>query len=338
MIISRTPFRVSFFGGGTDYPQWYLKEGGAVLSTTIDKYVYMTCRYLPPFFEVPHRIVWSRVETPARIVDIQHPAIREGLRMLGFNDGEGLDIHYQGDLPARSGMGSSSAFAVGLINALSALKGIDVGRHDLALKAIRLERDILKETVGGQDQVAAAYGGLNHIEFFQSGNITVNPVAISRPRLAELESSIMLFYSGISRYASAVAAETVANLDTKKDILHKMRRLVDEALAILAGSGPLSRFGELLHQSWLLKRELSTRISNEAINRAYAQACEAGALGGKLLGAGESGFMAFFVPPERRKIVLMALGDLLYVPCRFVEQGSKIIHRDGESMESVRES
>ncbi len=336
MIISRTPFRVSFFGGGTDYPQWYLKEGGAVLSTTIDKYVYLTCRYLPPFFEVPHRIVWSRVENPARIVDIQHPAIREGLRMLGFNDSEGLDIHYQGDLPARSGMGSSSAFAVGLIRALSALKDSHIDKHDLALKAIHLERDVLQETVGGQDQVAAAYGGLNHIEFLPSGEIVVNPVAPRPPRLAELEASLMLFYTGISRYASEVAAETVANLDKKAESLREMRRLVDEAMAVLAGNGPLSRFGELLHRSWLLKRELSPRVSNDAIDRAYTRALDAGALGGKLLGAGEAGFMVFFVPPERRKIVLMALGDLLYVPFRFSWQGSTIIHHDRESTEPER--
>ncbi len=332
MIISRTPFRVSFFGGGTDYSQWYLKNGGAVLSATIDKYLYITCRYLPPFFEVPHRIVWSRVENPARIEDIQHPAIREGLKALGFTDAEGLDIHYQGDLPARSGMGSSSSFAVGLIKALSALKGAHINKHELALKAIELEQDILRETVGSQDQTAVAYGGLNHIEFLCSGEIVVNPIALHPARLQELESSLMLFYSGISRFSSEVAAEIVTHMGQRNEHLRKMRKMVDESIDTMTNTGSLDKFGELLHQNWLLKRELSPRMSNSTIDGIYARARAAGALGGKLLGAGEAGFMMFFVPPDRRAAVLKALDGLLYVPFRFSWQGSTIIHYDPETI------
>jgi D-glycero-alpha-D-manno-heptose-7-phosphate kinase len=330
MIISRTPFRISFFGGGTDYPGWYRKQGGQVLSTTIDKYCYVTCRYFPPFFDCRHRVVWSRIETVDGLEEIEHPLVRGVLPELGFDDTRGVEIHYQGDLPARSGMGTSSSFAVGLVKALLALKGKMLSSHELALEAIRLEQEVLKETVGSQDQVAAAYGGLNRIQFQPDGDIRVEPVAIPAPRIEELESHLMLFYSGTSRLASEVAKSVVANLDAKAALLRKMHAQVDEALDILAGSGPISAFGRLMNEAWVMKRELSAQVTNDKIDGYYAKAKAAGALGGKLLGAGESGFMLFFVPPERRAEVKWALVDLLHVPFRFSRQGSTIIHYDPE--------
>ena len=196
MIVSRTPYRMSFFGGGTDYPQWYLKEGGAVLSTTIDKYCYISCRYLPPFFNIKHRVVWSHIETVNTISEILHPAVREGLRYLEFDDSVGLEIHHQGDLPARSGIGSSSSFSVGLIHALTALQGQTIEKHEIALRAIELEQDRLKEHVGSQDQMAAAHGGLNVIRFDRSGDIQVEPVAAPSSRVQELQSRLVLLYAG----------------------------------------------------------------------------------------------------------------------------------------------
>jgi D-glycero-alpha-D-manno-heptose-7-phosphate kinase len=334
MIISRTPFRISFFGGATDYPDWYLREGGSVLSTTIDKYNYLTCRYLPPFFEMRHRIVWSRIENVFDIDEIQHPAIRGCLQMMDFPNDHGLDIHYQGDLPARSGMGSSSAFAVGLINALTALRGKRIGKHPLALAAIHLEQDVLRDAVGAQDQVAAAYGGLNRIDFLRSGEIRVEPVILPPARIAEFEGHLMLFYTGISRFGSEIAAQIIANIGQRSGALRRMRGMVDEAIDILAGTGPLSDFGSLLHEGWLLKRGLSERVTNSNVDAIYHTAMEHGALGGKLLGAGESGFMLFLVPPERQAAVKQALG-LLHVPFRLSWQGSTIIHYDPESNLSI---
>jgi D-glycero-alpha-D-manno-heptose-7-phosphate kinase len=327
MIISRTPFRVSFFGGGTDYPAWYLKEGGAVLSTTIDKYCYITCRYMPPFFrELKHRVVWRHVETVLTLWDILHPAIREGLPFLGFDDSIGLEIHYQGDLPARSGMGSSSSFAVGLIKALTALRQQMISKHDLALKAIELEQEVLKEDVGSQDQVAAAYGGLNVIRFLTSGEILVEPITIPQGRKNELQSRLLLFYSGTGRFASKVATSVIANLSDRRQVLTRMRSCVEDALAILAGNGSLDDFGLLLHESWTLKRQQSEMVSNPLVDGIYEKAREHGALGGKLLGAGSSGFMIFYVPPERQPDVIRALSDYLHVPFKFDNEGCTLIY------------
>ncbi|MBM4244051.1 MAG: kinase [Deltaproteobacteria bacterium] len=326
MILSRTPFRLSFFGGGTDYPAWYRREGGAVLSTTIDKYCYLSVRQLPPFFTTRHRVVWSHVETVGTIAEILHPAVREGLRLLGYDDTTGIEIHHQADLPARAGMGSSSSFAVGLVKALTALRGQMIGRHALALTAMRLEQEVLAENVGSQDQVAAAYGGLNLIEFRKSGEIRVDPVTARPDRLVELQRHLMLFYTGTSRFASAIAGDMLANLDARRAALLRMRAMVDEALAILTGDGSLDDFGRLLHESWLLKRSLSPMISNETVDDLYAKAVRHGALGGKLLGAGSSGFLCFFVPPHRQASVLRALAGHLHVPFAFENEGSRIIH------------
>lgn len=330
MIIAQTPFRISFFGGGTDYPSWYLEHGGAVLSATIDKYCYVTCRYFPPFFDCKHRVVWSKIETVGGLDEIQHPLVRGALTELGFDDSRGVEVHYQGDLPARTGMGSSSSFAVGLVKALHGLQGRMTERHDLALEAIRLEQDVLNETVGSQDQVAAAYGGLNRIEFGQDGNIRVEPLILPKTRVEELESHLMLFYTGTSRLASEIAKTVVANLPKHKEDLSRMRLMVDEAVNVLAGGGPIVAFGRLLNETWEIKRGLSPQVSNPVIDGIYDKARAAGAIGGKLLGAGESGFMLFFVPPERRADVKWALIDLLNVPFRFSWNGSTIIHYDPE--------
>ena len=337
MIISRTPFRISFFGGGTDYPQWYEKEGGAVLSTTIDKYCFISCRYLPPFFDVKHRIVWSHIETVSTISEILHPAIREGLRFLDFDDSLGLEIHHQGDLPARSGIGSSSTFSVGLIKALTALRGQIISKHDLALKAIELEQSVLKENVGSQDQVAAAYGGFNVIRFLTNGDVQVEPVTISLSRIVELRSRLLLFYTGESRLSSDVAKQVIENLPEKKEQLREMRHLVDQAVTILSSNECLDAFGGLLHETWLRKRELSPAVTNATIDEIYKTALKRGALGGKLLGAGGAGFIMFYVPLEKQEAVKKALSRYLHVPFDFENTGSTLIYYAPDGAEMVGE-
>ena len=328
MIISRTPYRISFFGGGTDYPAWYLKEGGAVLSTTIDRYCFISARYLPPFFETRHRVVWSRIETVWRSADIQHPAVREGLRFLKFDDTRGIEIHHQGDLPARSGIGSSSSFVVGLIKALSALRGEMISKQALADKALELEQQVLKEHVGSQDQIAAAYGGINVIHFLENGDFRVEPVTVPGPRLRELEARLLLLYTGASRTSSDLAAGLVAGLADKRHTLRRMRAMVDEAVVILGSQTSLDDFGRLLHESWSLKRDLTPVMTNAVVDEIYETARRHGALGGKLLGAGSSGFMVFYVPLERQPAVIEALSAYLRVPFRFESEGSTIIYYD----------
>jgi D-glycero-alpha-D-manno-heptose-7-phosphate kinase len=326
MIISRTPFRVSFFGGGTDYPAWFEREKGAVLVTTIDKYCYLTCRWLPPFFPHRHRIVYSKIENAPDVAQIAHPAVRESLRHVGID--AGVEIHHDGDLPARSGLGSSSAFTVGLLNALYALKGRMVSRMQLAVDAIRVERDLAGEAVGSQDQVSTAHGGLNRIEFGSGGDVLVTPVTLPCERKRELESHLMLFFTGFTRDASSIAAKQIENTASKTTELRAMYGMVDEAVGILASDTDLSEFGRLLHETWTLKRRLSDAITNERIDRMYELARAAGALGGKLLGAGGGGFLLLFVPPERRAAVGAALASELHVPFRFEHQGTQIIFYD----------
>ena len=328
MIISRTPYRLSFFGGGTDYPQWYLKEEGAVLSVTIDKYCYVSCRYLPPFFNIKHRIVWSHIETVASIAEILHPAVREGLRFLGFDDSQGVEIQHQGDLPARSGIGSSSSFSVGLVKALTGLKGGMLGKMELARQAMTLEQDILKETVGSQDQVAAAFGGLNFIRFLKNGQIQVEPVTLSSARVAELEQSLVLLYTGTSRLGSEIAKNVTSNFSMRSAELIEMRGMVDKGLSILSGAEPVEEFGKLLHKSWMLKRTLSDDISNITIDEIYKKALTNGAIGGKLAGAGGSGFMLFFVPIPKQANFLVAMTPYICVPFAFTQSGSNIIYYD----------
>ncbi len=323
MIITRTPFRISFLGGGTDYPGWYRAHGGAVLATTIDKYCYITCRYLPPFFENRHRVVYSKVENCQTVDEIEHPAVREGLRFFGF--GRGVEIHHEGDLPARSGMGSSSSFMVGLLHALHALRGEIASKKQLAQEAIHIEQDMIKENVGSQDQVSAAYGGFNHISFHPSGDISVHPVPLSPTRLVELNSHLMLFYTGVKRTASDVAASYANDIESKKRQLRIMKDLLEESLGILSGNGSLNGFGDLLHEAWLVKRSFSSAVTNSHVETIYDTARRSGALGGKLLGAGGGGFMLLFAPPACHKTIRDSLTSLIHVPFEFESAGTQII-------------
>ncbi len=329
MIISRTPFRISFFGGGTDYPGWYRQHGGAVLATTIDKYCYLTCRVLPPFFEHRIRVVYSKIENCQEVADIQHPAVREVLRHLRFE--RGVEIHHDGDLPARSGMGSSSAFTVGLLHALYGLLGRMPSKRQLAADAIHVEQQRLRENVGSQDQVLAAYGGFNRIEFPVEGDPVVMPATVGRERLALLNDHLMLFYSGIARTASDIAETYVHDLGSRRRQLRLMGEMVDEAIEILSGTGDLTQFGKLLDEAWQAKRSLSASVSSPEVETIYAEATAAGAIGAKLIGAGGGGFMLLFVPPERQAAVKERLRRLIYVPFRFDSSGSQIIFFDSEA-------
>lgn len=323
MVISRTPYRISFFGGGTDYPSWYLKYGGRVLTTSINKYCYITCRYLPPFFEHRIRVVYSKIENCHTYKEIQHPAVREVLRFLKLK--RGLEIHHDGDLPARSGMGSSSSFTVGLLHALYALINIMPTKHRLAMESIHIEQNLIKETVGSQDQMIAAYGGLNLINFSTSGEITVMPVTIAQKRLEKLNDHLMLFYTGIKRTASDVASSYVKDIENKQDHLLAMNKMVDEAMSVLCSHQCISKFGELLHEAWMLKRDLSSQVSNQEVDGYYARARANGAIGGKIMGAGGGGFMVLFVAPEAQNHMKRTLKELLFVPVKFESSGTQII-------------
>jgi len=333
MIISRTPFRISLFGGGTDYPAWYRKQGGEVLATTIDKYCYLTCRYLPPFFEHRIRLVYSKIENCHSVDEIAHPAVRSVLRHLKFD--RGLELHHDADLPARSGMGSSSAFTVGLLHALYALQGQIVSKRQLAQESIHIEQDMLQETVGCQDQILAAYGGFNHIAFQADGEgvmtpFVVKPLWLGPERVEELRSHLMLFYTGIKRTASTVAESYIGDIERHDSQLRALRDMVRKAIVILSGRQEVTQIGELLHDSWMIKRSLSPAVANPEVDGIYEQARAAGAIGGKVLGAGGGGFMLFFAPPIRQKTLLEKLSKLIHVPIRFETQGSQIVFNDPE--------
>jgi D-glycero-alpha-D-manno-heptose-7-phosphate kinase len=326
MIVCRTPYRISFFGGGTDYAAWYREHGGAVLATTINKYCYLTCRYLPPFFDHRFRVVYSKIENAQRVEDIRHGAVRETLKFLGVD--RGLEIHHDGDLPARSGMGSSSSFTVGLLHAVHALHGRLPSRHQLATEAIEIERERLKETVGSQDQVSAAYGGLNHVTFLPDGEFSVRPMTLPHQRVSELESHLLLFYTGIARTASQVAASFVPHLHDRRRELRILKDMVDESVAILTGRQDIESFGTLLHEAWEAKRNLGPQVSSSDIDDIYARARAAGASGGKLIGAGGGGFLLLFAPPDRHQRLREALAPLLHVPFTFEFSGSQVIFVD----------
>jgi len=323
MIISRTPFRISFFGGGTDYPVWYRENGGAVLGTTIDKYCYITCRCLPPFFEHKHRIVYSQTELVHSLDEIHHPSARETLRFMGITDG--VEIHHDGDLPARTGLGSSSSFTVGLLHALYALKGVMPSKLQLAKDAIHIEQDILKENVGSQDQVLAAFGGLSRIDFSGDHDIVIKRITISPKRLESLQEHLMLFFTGFSRTASEIAGEQIKQTPHRKKELTEMLGMVEEAVGILNSERDLEDFGKLLHRHWMLKRGLTDKISTPYTDFLYETAMKAGASGGKLLGAGGGGFILFFVKPELQPQVSQSLHGVLQVPFRFEGSGSQIV-------------
>jgi len=324
MIISRTPFRISLFGGGTDYPIWFRKHGGAVWGAAIDKYCYISVRYLPPFFQHRHRIVYSNVELVHRIGEIQHPVVRGVLSEMVIE--EGLEIHHDADLPARSGLGSSSSFTVGLLNALYALRGQMVTKRGLAKEAIRIEQEVLREAVGSQDQIWAAYGGVNRISFSQDGSFEVAPIILRAARRAELEQSLMLVFTGFSRYATESASVQIKNMDQRTQQLSTMLSMVDHSLEIIQSeNASLIEIGKLLHEGWRLKRELAETVSTSQIDEIYEAGRRAGAVGGKLLGAGGGGFMVFFVEPDKHARVREALKNLIHVSIRFSDEGSKIV-------------
>jgi D-glycero-alpha-D-manno-heptose-7-phosphate kinase len=331
MITTRTPLRISFFGGGTDYPVWYREHGGSVLATTIDKSCYVTCRWLPPFFEYHSRITYSQFENVSHNQDIRHPAVRGCLQFMGIE--EGVEIHHIADLPARTGLGTSSAFTVGLLLGLYALKNQMRDKRALATDAIFVEQEVIGEAVGSQDQVSAAYGGFNRIDFSSNGAIETKPVLASASRVADLESHLMLYFTGFSRIASEIAAEQINLTPIRQKELELMRQMVDEAEGIVMNPNRrLDEFGSLLHESWNLKRSLTQKISNPHLDDIYEAGRSAGALGGKLLGAGGGGFMLFFVPPERQAAVRARLAKLLCVPFGFSNKGSQVVVYEPEEM------
>jgi len=324
MITTRTPLRVSFFGGGTDYPVWYREFGGSVLSTAIDKCCYITCRRLPPFFEYHSRVSYSKIENVVKNSDIQHPSVRACLQYLGIE--EGVEIHHVADLPARTGLGTSSAFTVGLLLGLYALQEKMRDKHALAADAIHVEQEVLKESVGSQDQVAAAYGGFNRINFNQDGGIDARQLLTSPERLVHLQQHFALFFTGFVRTASEIAKEQIKMTLQRKRELQTMLDMVDEAEAIVTNPNrSLHEFGKLLHESWQLKRSLTQSISNSRLDEIYDAGRSAGAIGGKLLGAGGGGFMLFFVPPERRRELRNRLKKFLCVPFGFSNRGSHVV-------------
>ena len=325
MIISRTPFRISFFGGGTDYPAFYEENGGAVLSTSINKYCYVICRYLPPFFDYNYRIRYRKQEEVQSIPEIKHPSVRECLSFVNLD--RGVEIQHNADLPAMSGLGSSSAFTVGLLNALYALKGKMTTKRQLALDAIHVEQDRIGESVGSQDQTIASFGGFNKIEFGGRQKITVHPITIDQDKLDSLQNHLMLFFTGFPRNASEIAGEQIRKTPEKKIELKAMMEMVEGALNALNGSQDnLTDFGKLLHETWKIKRSLTPHITNSLIDEVYQAGMEAGASGGKLLGAGGGGFILFFVKPELQHSVKEKLRKLLHVPFSFENLGSQIIY------------
>lgn len=324
MIISRTPFRISFFGGGTDYPVWYLDNGGAVLSTTINKYCYISTRYLPPFFPYKHRIRYTVREETRSTKEIKHPAVRECLDFMHID--KGVEMVHTSDLPARSGIGSSSSFTVGFLNTLHALKGKIVTKRQLARDAIFVEQKRIKENVGSQDQVAVSFGGLNKIEFGGGKDFFVNPITIGKEKIEYLEKCMMLFFTGKSRNSSDIAEAQIKNTPKKSKELKLLNGMVDNAVDILNGNQrDLDRFGKLLHESWSIKRKLSKLITTTEIDSIYDTALRGGALGGKLLGAGGGGFILIFALPEKHENIRNKLKNLLYVPFSFEKLGSHIV-------------
>jgi len=343
MIISRTPFRISFFGGGTDYPLWFEKNKGAVLATAIDKYCYITCRYLPPFFDHKSRIIYSQMEHVHKVDEIDHPAVREVLRFLKIK--KGVEIHHDGDLPARTGLGSSSSFTVGLLNSLYALKGVMPTKDRLAREAIYIEQVKCKDNVGCQDQTLAAYGGLNFIEFGGSNHLQVQKMTLTKKKLESFQNHFMMFFTGFHRKpskgskivdvtgdkkelkrttSSQIVSYQLQKIKENKQSYKDMYDMVLKGVDVL-NKGQLTEFGKLLHEAWLVKKSMSNKISTPRIDEIYNVAINAGALGGKILGAGGGGFIVFFAKPKDQKKIRQKLKGLLEIPVKFEDQGSQII-------------
>lgn len=327
MIISRTPFRMSFFGGGTDMEEFFRVYGGAVLSTTFDKYCYVNVRHLPRFFEYRNQVTYSKIERVRSTSEIEHPAVREAMKMLDMHE---LILGYDADLPARTGLGTSSSFAVGMLNAFYALKGKYIDKKRLADESIYLERVLCNEAGGWQDQIAASFGGMNRIDFDSNG-FCVHPIIIHPDRKKELNDSLMLFFTGFTRFSADIQVETKQNIKDKTKQLLEVKELVFEAEKVLEDkTKSLSEFGKLLDHTWKLKRQTGTRISTDDIDIMYQKALDAGAIGGKLLGAGGGGFLLFYVEPEKQVYVKNALKDLLSIPFRFENTGTEIIYYSPE--------
>ena len=321
MIITRTPFRMSFFGGGTDIPEFFNEHGGSVISTTFDKYCYVTARHLPPFFDYSTELVYSKIERVKDPVELEHPAVRNAMAMLDMRE---MRISYEADLPARSGLGTSSSFAVGILNAFHCMKGTYASKVRLAKEAIKLERELCAEAGGWQDQIAAAYGGLNRIDF-ADGTFTVSPIVISPERKRELESNLMLFFTGFTRFSSDMQKKN--HVADKTARLKEMLALVDVAEGVLTDKGKdLGEFGRLLDNTWKLKRGTGSQVSTGSIDALYERGMNAGALGGKLLGAGGGGFLVFYVEPDAQASVLAAMGGLLHIPFRFENDGARVVY------------
>ena len=328
MIITQTPFRMSFFGGGTDIESFFKKYGGAVISTTFDKYCYVNVRHLPRFFDYTTEISYSRTERVTDIQDIKHPAVRNAMEMLDMHE---LRLTYEADLPARSGLGTSSSFAVGMLNAFYALKGKYADKKKLADEAIYLERKLCQEMGGWQDKIAAAYGGLNRINFNADG-YEVKPIIISPERKKRLNNNLLMFFTGFTRFSSEVQKQNAMGKENKVVQLREMLSLVDDAEQILTDKNTdLDEFGKLLDHTWRLKRQTGSAVSTENIDLLYEKGIKAGALGGKLLGAGGGGFLVFYVQPEQQEAVKQAMNNLMYIPFEFEDGGTRVIHYTPET-------
>lgn len=328
MIITKTPFRMSFFGGGTDMEDYFKENGGAVLSTTFDKYCYVNVRHLPQFFDYSTELSYSKTERVSNVDDIQHPAIRNAMKMLNMHE---VRLTYEADLPARSGLGTSSSFAVGMLNAFYALKGNYADKKKLADEAIYLERVLCNETGGWQDQIAASFGGFNRINFNANG-YEVLPVIISPKRKKQLNDNLMMFFTGFTRFSFDVQRANRLNKHDIKVQLKQIYELVDEAEKVLTDKDvDIDEFGRLLDVTWKLKRQTSTAVSTNKIDCLYAKGIEAGALGGKLLGAGGGGFLVFYVQPEKQNFIRWAMRDLMYIPFKFEDGGTRVIHYTPET-------
>lgn len=329
MIITKTPFRMSFFGGGTDMESFFREHGGAVLSTTFDKYCYVNVRHLPRFFDWSTELTYSKIERASSIDDIEHPAVRNAMKMLDMHE---IRLTYEADLPARSGLGTSSSFAVGMLNAFYALKGKYAAKKRLADEAIYLERILCQEAGGWQDQIAAAFGGMNRIDFNKDGTYDVTPIIIHPDRKKQLNDNLLMFFTGFTRFSSDLQKANQAGYDEKVRQLQQMYALVDDAERVLEDKhSDLDDFGRLLDTTWRLKRQTGGAITTNSIDALYEKGIAAGALGGKLLGAGGGGFLVFYVQPERQAAVKEAMRDLLYVPFQFEDGGTRVIYYTPES-------
>lgn len=334
MLIVKTPFRMSFFGGGTDVKEYYEQYGGAVLSTTFDKYCYLICRYCPPFFEHIGKLVYSKIETFNELQEIGHPIVRETLKRYNLKD---IQIVYDADLPARSGLGTSSAFSVGLLNAIHSMRGEFIDKMSLAKEAIYVERILCNESGGVQDQIACSFGGLNKL-IFNSNNFDVIPIIMTRERNKLFSDSLILFFTGFVRNSSDILKDQIKNTKEGGSItkqLKEMCDLVDEGVRILTGTGDINDFGRLLDHTWQLKKSLSNRISNNHIDEIYEKAKKAGAIGGKVLGAGGGGCVLMFVPPYKRSSVINSLSPLMHIPFEFETGGTRVVYYKNEERVTI---